>query len=57
MTLDHQLVGVVRLGEAERVERDGAGLFFAVINARYENGHPTLATTTLSALNQPWRES
>ncbi len=39
------------------MERDGAGLFFAVINARYENGHPTLATTTLSALNQPWRES
>lgn len=24
---------------------EGAGLFFAVINARYENGHPTLATT------------
>lgn len=24
---------------------DGAGVFFNVINARYENGHPTLATT------------
>ena len=24
---------------------DGAGVFFHVINARYENGHPTLATT------------
>lgn len=27
------------------VGADGAGLFFHVINARYENGHPTLATT------------
>jgi DNA replication protein DnaC len=24
---------------------EGAGVFFTVINARYENGHPTLATT------------
>jgi DNA replication protein DnaC len=24
---------------------EGAGVFFSVINARYENGHPTLATT------------
>lgn len=24
---------------------EGAGVFFNVINARYENGHPTLATT------------
>lgn len=24
---------------------EGAGVFFQVINARYENGHPTLATT------------
>jgi DNA replication protein DnaC len=27
------------------VSAEGAGLFFNVINARYENGHPTLATT------------
>lgn len=27
------------------IDSDGAGLFFTVINARYENGHPTLATT------------
>ncbi|MDA8356569.1 MAG: ATP-binding protein [Actinomycetota bacterium] len=27
------------------VAAEGAGLFFNVINARYENGHPTLATT------------
>ena len=27
------------------VGADGAGVFFNVINARYENGHPTLATT------------
>jgi DNA replication protein DnaC len=27
------------------VGADGAGMFFNVINARYENGHPTLATT------------
>jgi DNA replication protein DnaC len=27
------------------VGSEGAGVFFHVINARYENGHPTLATT------------
>lgn len=27
------------------VAAEGAGLFFNVVNARYENGHPTLATT------------
>jgi DNA replication protein DnaC len=27
------------------VGAEGAGVFFNVINARYENGHPTLATT------------
>ena len=27
------------------VGSEGAGVFFNVINARYENGHPTLATT------------
>ncbi|MGH9054982.1 MAG: IS21-like element helper ATPase IstB [Acidimicrobiales bacterium] len=27
------------------VGAEGAGVFFEVINARYENGHPTLATT------------
>lgn len=27
------------------VTAEGAGVFFNVINARYENGHPTLATT------------
>jgi DNA replication protein DnaC len=27
------------------VGAEGAGMFFQVINARYENGHPTLATT------------
>jgi DNA replication protein DnaC len=27
------------------VGAEGAGLFFNVVNARYENGHPTLATT------------
>ena len=31
------------------VRADGARVFFNVINARYENGHPTLATTNRGA--------
>ena len=31
------------------VGADGARVFFNVINARYENGHPTLATTNRGA--------
>jgi DNA replication protein DnaC len=27
------------------IDTDGAGVFFHVVNARYENGHPTLVTT------------
>ena len=27
------------------IDAEGAGVFFQVVNARYENGHPTLATT------------
>ncbi len=27
------------------IEAEGAGVFFHVVNARYENGHPTLVTT------------
>ena len=27
------------------IERGGAGVFFQVVNARYEKGHPTLVTT------------
>jgi len=27
------------------IDSEGAGVFFQVVNARYENGHPTLATT------------